>query len=281
MINFKALFLTLVSFILATESVTSITNHYNPYNIDNRIVTVSNTFSSIIFLTGTFVYSSLSNQNPLSPRSLDPSEIPFFDRIALGKTSTTQAAISDYLLYGLLTEAVMINFRDITRLRPLESPLIPTIATSTGLNLVAKSTVRRYRPYSYNPSTPDSTLNGSDAYLSFYSGHTSGAFSAAIYSSMMYQYLDYPSQYRGYIWGINITAASLTGILRISSGNHFPSDVVVGSIIGSLIGWSFPAMYNNFAEKRITALPSSAYIKNLELSAMIPSTRIISIPISF
>lgn len=250
----------------------------DPYNTDNPIVVVSNIAAATAFGTGTAIYLNLEQNDPYKLRTLDPSEIPFFDRIALGKRSGGYSLASDILLYGLLSEAALINFKDIDRIRPLESPWIPTFLASTGINLIAKSTVKRARPYAYDSLSTDNDLSDIDATLSFYSGHTSGAFTAAIYSSMMYEILEYPSEYRGYVWAGNLLAASATGILRIASGNHFPSDVVVGAVIGSIIGWGFPELYSSYAtNENSMAVDITAF----ELSSMQNSMRIINIPIRF
>jgi membrane-associated phospholipid phosphatase len=268
---------TVIAVLLFFNAVSNVKSN-SPYNIDNNVVAISNGFGLLAFGTGTALFLSLEDNNALQIRTLDPSDIPFFDRIALGKKSGSYSLASDILLYGLLSEAALINFRNPSELRPLESPWLPTFFTSTGLNVIAKTTARRARPYAYDTLSTDEKLASPDATLSFYSGHTSGAFTAGIYSAMMYEILEYPSNYRGYVWAGNLLAASATGILRIASGNHFPSDVFVGAIIGSVIGWGFPALYSRYTTGENSM---AADITAFELSSMQNSMRIINIPIQF
>ncbi len=35
----------------------------------------------------------------------------------------------------------------------------------------------------------------------------------------------------------------MNGVLRVWSGNHYPSDVIAGAAVGSFIGWLVPRMH--------------------------------------
>ena len=44
----------------------------------------------------------------------------------------------------------------------------------------------------------------------------------------------YPqSPFRGVVWAGALSAAALEGVLRIAAGKHYPTDVVVGALVGS------------------------------------------------
>ena len=64
---------------------------------------------------------------------------------------------------------------------------------------------------------------------SFPSGHTSASFAAA---TALYRHV--PRK-----WGIlALVAAALMGLSRLYVGVHFPSDVIVGVLVGGFCGWA-------------------------------------------
>lgn len=107
----------------------------------------------------------------------------------------------------------------------LRSAMITTVACAiTGVvTLSMKYAWNRPRPFSSYPKFfMQKTVGGSP---SFPSGHTSLAFAAATMLSLQYPrwYVIVPS----YVW------AGCVGYSRMYLGVHYPSDVLVGAIIGS------------------------------------------------
>jgi membrane-associated phospholipid phosphatase len=98
------------------------------------------------------------------------------------------------------------------------SALVLTLSVS----YLTKYTVNRTRPYK---AYPDIQAFSRDNSPSFPSNHTSVAFSAATSLSLAFPkwYVIVPS----YAW------ASAVGYSRLHLGEHYPSDVLAGAIIGS------------------------------------------------
>lgn len=277
---FTRISIVLLCIIANLETLTAHSPVPDPYNIDNNTVLLSNIGAATVFFTGTYLYLTAGPNSAEDLSVLDPTRVPFYDRVALGNVSAAADVASDILLVSLMAEAAVINLRHPSALRPLESPFLPTFGTSMGLNAMIKSTARRFRPYAYDTTATGEVLADPDASLSFYSGHTSGAFTAAVYSSMMYEMLGYPSSGRGWVWAVNMTAATATGVLRVGAGKHFPSDVVVGAVLGSAIGWFFPKLYSlNTEDEHI----NNSHNNNagLDASSIMPSTVIYTITIPF
>jgi membrane-associated phospholipid phosphatase len=102
---------------------------------------------------------------------------------------------------------------------------------------------KRNRPYMYNKNVPLKYKSNSSSRLSFFSGHTTHAFSSAVFLSTIYAEYYPDSKWKPYIWGISLLSASITGYLRYASGNHFPTDIIMGAVVGSAIGYLIPLIH--------------------------------------
>ena len=89
-----------------------------------------------------------------------------------------------------------------------------------------KEIVKRPRPFLTYPDLKNVTTEGS---WSFPSGHTSSAFAFATSMS-----LSYP---KWYVIVPTYTFASAVGFSRMYLNVHYPSDVLVGAILGSASAW--------------------------------------------
>lgn len=97
-----------------------------------------------------------------------------------------------------------------------------SLGASVFITLAMKSIVKRDRPYDTYPEIDNVTEESS---YSFPSAHTSFAFATATSLSMVYPkwYVIAPS----FLW------AGTVGYSRMHLGVHYPSDVLVGAIVGS------------------------------------------------
>jgi membrane-associated phospholipid phosphatase len=82
-----------------------------------------------------------------------------------------------------------------------------------------------------------------DYYNSFPSGSTAYAFLGATFLSTTFS-REYPeSKWKLPVILGSYTLASGIASMRILSGSHFPSDVLIGAVIGSLYGWLIPVLH--------------------------------------
>ena len=97
-----------------------------------------------------------------------------------------------------------------------------TFLASAFITIASKSIIKRDRPYVTHPSIQPLSVEGS---YSMPSAHTSSAFATATSLSMAYPkwYVVVPS----FVW------ASSVGYSRMHLGVHYPSDVLVGALVGS------------------------------------------------
>ncbi len=101
-----------------------------------------------------------------------------------------------------------------------------TLVTSGLVTITMKFAINRDRPFVTYPDIQKLTSAGTP---SFPSGHTSEAFATATSLSMAFPkwYVIAPS----FLW------ASAAGYSRMHLGVHYPSDVLVGALIGSGSAW--------------------------------------------
>lgn len=114
------------------------------------------------------------------------------------------------------------------------------------LTNTSKYLVQRPRPHAYSLD-PDivamTKSRGSDSHLSFYSGHSSIAFTGAIAGSYMFAVQSTDETGRAWLWGAELAFASMTANLRIRAGKHYYSDVIMGSLVGAAVGLTVPRIH--------------------------------------
>jgi len=181
---------------------------------------------------------------------LSRSDVPSFDRGALDNFSTSADDRSDVVLgalagsaalYALLLEPVQGNgdVSSCDKAYTLFWMGVETAAITYFMTDAVKNTVRRERPYAYGNEELDDELRDG-AKVSFYSGHTSSAFAAATFMSTVFSHTHPDSKWTPCVWGASLAAASWVGYDRYEAGKHFPSDIVVGAVMGGLTGWLVP-----------------------------------------
>ena len=106
-----------------------------------------------------------------------------------------------------------------------------SVTISTGVGKLLKVSVTRLRPFIHIPNLNIKKI-GIDLY-SFPSGHTTAAFSLAVMIALYFP-----------LWGLlTIPLALCVGISRMYHGVHYPTDVIMGILIGTTFSF---VTYNFF-----------------------------------
>jgi membrane-associated phospholipid phosphatase len=113
-----------------------------------------------------------------------------------------------------------------------------TFALASGVKDIAE----RPRPSAHycEPQTPGA-LERPGARHSFYSAHASLAFSAAFTSARLAEMHGVPQRWR--VWATGLSLATAAGVLQMRADRHYFTDVAVGAVVGSLLGWFLPALH--------------------------------------
>jgi membrane-associated phospholipid phosphatase len=120
------------------------------------------------------------------------------------------------------------------------------ISANLFVHSLTKYLVQRPRPYNYHsdPRVAEWAREaGKDSHVSFYSGHASTSFAAAVAGSYLFASGAADREIKAMVWLFEVTLASATANLRVRAGRHFYSDVVTGAIVGSAIGFLVPALH--------------------------------------
>lgn len=124
----------------------------------------------------------------------------------------------------------------------LVDSLLVTEAAAAALlvNQVVKLLVGRQRPYARFGNALGYSKGEDD--LSFYSGHTSLAFSVVAATVTVASMRGYAGT--GIVAGVGFTLGAGIAYLRIAADQHYLTDVLVGAAVGGLLGWAIPRIFH-------------------------------------
>jgi hypothetical protein len=186
--------------------------------------------------------------DPLTAREIDRlsrESVNAFDRGATYRYSTDISRASDVVV-GIVAAAPLALLLDSgvrDDWQTCSVMYVETVALAVILPAYGKGTVDRIRPFVYNPDAPIGAKTTSDARKSFFSRHTSAAFASAVFLSSVYGDYHPGSAARPYVWAGSLLAATAVGVMRYESGEHFPTDVIVGAVAGGAVGYLIPRIH--------------------------------------
>lgn len=213
--------------------------------------------TEIAIITGGLIlnlsYSSLKNNDYVNHLSeaelfqLRSDDINSFDQISTRYWSPKHSDYSDHLRNTLkyapaLFSIPLIKDKSWNQLITLGLIYAEGYYLTAGLTRCTKILIQRKRPYLYNnttiPETERIDLSKEDnAYFSFFSGHTSSAFYSASFISKAFYDMYGANRWFYVVTALSYTIASGVGYLRIRSGEHYPTDVMVGALAGSITAY--------------------------------------------
>lgn len=208
----------------------------------------------------------VSGMTPPRPSDLRRGDLAPWDRFFAGRYDAKLATASTILTFGVTGTLLYVDAWEKASGRAgwkpfLEDGLIisEALAWSGALNLNARAFQIHPRPLAYDSAAPASIRNSRDAGGAFYSGHASAAFMGAACFATIYPLRHPEFQHAGWLWVGSMAAASTVAVLRVASGKHFPSDVVTGAAVGTLLGWGFPKLHQSMKNGSLKAWSLSAW----------------------
>lgn len=190
--------------------------------------------------------------------ALDPNDVNGFDRPAIENYSESLALTSDGVLAASLLSPVALLLGS-QRVRSdfgvVSVMYFQTLMLTNATTLIAKGAAQRTRPYVYNPDVPLQKKITATARKSFFSGHASNAFASGVFFAVVYSDYFPRSKWKPVVWVGSLSAASVVSVLRVQSGKHFPTDVLVGAGVGGAIGFLVPYLHRTRKGGGVSVLP--------------------------
>jgi membrane-associated phospholipid phosphatase len=190
--------------------------------------------------------------------ALDKNDISPFNRRAVENYSATAQHAGDIMFYGAMPLPVLLLLdKKIRRDGVKYAWLYLESMSVTGLLYTSAVYFHdKYRPYAYNPEVSMSKKKGGGAKNSFYAGHV-----ALVGTSTFFVAKTYTDYHPGFkpkwlLFGLAGAATAATGYCRFEAGQHFPTDILIGAIVGPLSGLLVPHLHKvKDKEPRLSMIP--------------------------
>lgn len=117
--------------------------------------------------------------------------------------------------------------------------IVESMSVAMALTSIVKISAGRQRPYTLD--WPESEVGGDpEQNASFFSGHTSFAFSLAVSAGTVASMRRY--RLAPWIWATGLTLASVCSFARMGQDQHYFTDLVVGAAVGAAAGVAVPRL---------------------------------------
>jgi membrane-associated phospholipid phosphatase len=92
---------------------------------------------------------------------------------------------------------------------------------------------------------------------SFFAGHVALVATSTFFTAKVFSDYHPDSKLKWAFYGVAIGASGATGYLRHRAGKHFPSDILIGTTVGTLSGMLVPTFHKNkaFKNNNLSILP--------------------------
>ncbi|NNF35256.1 MAG: phosphatase PAP2 family protein [Saprospiraceae bacterium] len=177
---------------------------------------------------------------------LNPLNINGLDRVATATFSKNARNWSDGFLYGSIGAAplaLLLDKESRADYGDISAMYFETMLINNSLTALSKTFFRRTRPYAYNDDVDLTLKLGKSTRFSFFSGHTSNVAAASFFSAKVYSDNNPGSKMKNVYWGTAAIIPAIQGYLRVKGGKHFPTDVIVGYVVGALAGILVPELH--------------------------------------
>jgi membrane-associated phospholipid phosphatase len=212
-----------------------------------------------IYLTAEVGFSQ--QLSPTTCRWCNPDSFDTSVRDAVRWNHTTNAGtlstITGYWLAPLsATGLTVLASGDSTWRRRFDDviPVVQSALVASLLQHVTKLAVARQRPYAHF-AAPGTLAPSTEDNVSFFSGHTTLAFSLAVSAGVVTTQRGY--SLAPYVWISGLSLATATGYLRMAADKHYMTDVLAGAGVGSLVGYAWPTLVHPHIRADVAVVPTA------------------------
>lgn len=203
---------------------------------------------------------------PQELSNLKKENINGFDRWAADVYHENAAKSSDIFFYAAMPLPLVLLIDKEIRKDALKVGFMYLEAMSiTGVFYTGSAYIwDRFRPLTYiKDVTPGSELEGDqrsgNARNSFLGGHPALVATSSFFVASVYADYHPDSKFKYVLYGVAAVATGGTAYLRHRGGKHFPSDLIVGTAVGTLSGLLVPRLHKNkaYVNSRVRVTPYS------------------------
>jgi membrane-associated phospholipid phosphatase len=160
------------------------------------------------------------------------------------------------IIFFLTGEDMHNDFWELTYL------YLETLGVTGLFGFSATYFVDKYRPYTYDPNTPLGKRTNGGAKSSFYAGHVEVIAVTTFFMSEVYSDYYPDSKYKWMFYAGATAATAGMGYVRLTDGQHFMSDVLLGAGMGALCGTLVPHFHKIKAGKNSSIGFAPFYLDN-------------------
>jgi membrane-associated phospholipid phosphatase len=237
--------LVLASALLATQIAWA----QIPYRLSKR--TDGLTYGANAALVGWNAYAATQHRglSEFELATLGSPQAVGWDRVALNRWDESAGKRSDYALFaafgtaGLTALAHTHADRRFGDAVVLGSMWFQTNLSTLMLSDAVKNSVRRNRPFVYYDGAPLAERMEADARKSFFSGHASLTACNTFFAAKVWSDMHPDSRWAPVVWSAAALVPAYVACQRVEAGKHYPSDVVIGTVVGAAVGYLIPTIH--------------------------------------
>ena len=103
----------------------------------------------------------------------------------------------------------------------------------------------RYRPLAYNDAVPMEERMKGGSKNSFFAGHVALVATSTFFTAKVFSDYNPNSKLKYLLYGVAVVSTAGTAYLRHLGGKHFPSDILLGTAVGTLSGLLIPQFHKS------------------------------------
>lgn len=186
--------------------------------------------------------------------SLNVNDIPSFDRHGASVYHPEADKVGNALFYSAMPLPIVLLFDKKIRKDAAKIAFLYLESMSvTGLIYTGSVYLAdRYRPYAYNSDVPIDKRTRGGAKNSFFAGHVALVGTSTFFIAKVINDYHPGGRARWIPFTVAALATGTTGFMRYRGGQHFLSDILIGTTLGTLTGILVPEFHKNKIHDRLT-----------------------------
>jgi len=200
--------------------------------------------------------------------ALNRNDVSRFNRSAIDQYSQTAFDNSNIFFYGSMPLPLVLLLDKKIRKDALKIGFLYLEAMGITGFLYTGSVYfhDKYRPYAYNSNTPMVRRLRGGAKNSFFAGHVALVGTSTFFIAKVLSDYHPESKMKWLFYTLAAGATGTTGYLRYKSGEHFPTDILLGVGLGTLTGILVPHFHKHkLKDPNLTIVPTMGSSNGLSL----------------